>query len=545
MKRIHTHTVRSHTSYWLFVSRLFIGQLSRQKFAALILIAASAAGSFFTSTQAQTAADPVPASQISDAVEQLDGLARTIMTEVKVPGLAVAVVHRGKTVFARGYGVREIGKADPIDPDTVFQIASLSKSVAASVVAYQVGKEVIGWDDPVRRYLPWFQLQDPWIGDHVSIGDFFAHRSGLPDHAGDDLDDLGFDRRTILERLKYLPLNSFRNTYAYTNYGLTAGAEAAAAASGMDWASLSTSTIYEPLGMASTSSRFEDFMAQENRAVGHTLIDGVFKPVLQRMPDPQSPAGGVSSTINDFSRWMIMMLSQGRFEGKVIVDEDALIPAVTPEVISRHPATSRDLASFYGFGVGIRIQPSGRTMLSHSGAFILGSAANYMMLPSEELGIVIFTNGAPVGAAETLTAQFMDLVQYGEVQREWLAGYQSLFAQMNSPLGELNGKVPPADPKPSAELTRLEGLYDSNYFGPARLERRNGALVLTLGPHKQTFVLNHWDGDVFYFPVFNENMPSGSTSSLTFDISDDGTTKSFTVEFLNEFGLAVFERLEQ
>lgn len=512
---------------------------------ATAMIAMIAMGFSVTLSLAQGAAERVPAAQIDAAVEQLDDLASTILSETAIPGLAVAVVHQGKTLFAKGYGVREVGKTDPIEVDTVFQIASLSKSVSASVVAHQVGEGKLSWDDPVLQYLPWFQLQDPWITDHVTVGDLFAHRSGLPDHAGDDLEDLGFDRRTILERVKYLPLHSFRDIYAYTNYGLTAAAEAAAAASGTEWAGLSEAAIYEPLGMASTSSRFEDYMARDNRAVGHTFVDGAFKPIKQRMPDPQAPAGGVSSTVSDFSRWMIMILSQGEFEGKTIIDDEALLPAITPEIISRHPNTPIDLAGFYGYGVGVAIRPSGRTMLSHSGAFVLGAATNYMMLPSEELGIVVFTNAAPIGAAESLTAQFMDLVQYGEVKRDWLVGYQRLFAPLTAPIGEFVGQQPPANPEPSAELKMLEGSYGSQYFGAANLELQNGALVLALGPDRQTFELKHWNGSVFYFPVFNESMPSGSISALTFDMSDDGAAKSFTVEFLNEFKLGTFDRDEQ
>ncbi|MGO2133032.1 MAG: serine hydrolase [Halomonas sp.] len=485
---------------------------------------------------------PTPAEQVKAAVDQIDGLIETVMAETGVPGLAVAVVHQGKTLFSKGYGVRELGKPGPVDVDTVFQLASLSKSVSASVVAHQVGKGVVSWDDPVQQYLPWLQLQDPWVSEHVSIGDFFAHRSGLPDHAGDDLEDLGFDRQYILEHLKYLPLSAFRNTYAYTNFGMTAGAEAVAVASGVDWASLAENTLYVPLGMASTSSRFEDYWAQGNRAVGHAIIDGEFKPALQRIPDPQSPAGGVSASVTDFSRWMIMLLSQGRFEDRVIIEESALTPALTPEIISQHPATPVDRASFYGYGVNVAIQPTGQTMLSHSGAFVLGASTSYMLLPSQELGIAVFTNAAPVGAAESVTAQFMDLVQYGSVQREWLAGYQQLFAPMTAPLGELVGRQRPVSAELSVDLESLEGGYDNDYFGPARVEQDDVSLILTLGPDERTFEAKHWAGDVFYFPVFTENMPSGSLSSLIFDISDDGLVQSLTVEFLNEYGLAVFNR---
>ena len=121
--------------------------------------------------------------------------------------------------------------------------------------------------------LPWFALGDPYVTANVTVGDMFSHRSGLPDHAGDRLEDMGFDRRQVLEKLRLEPLDPFRITYQYTNFGVTAAAEAVATAAGTDWARLSNDTVYAPLGMTSTSSRFADFVARPNRAVGHMSVD--------------------------------------------------------------------------------------------------------------------------------------------------------------------------------------------------------------------------------------------------------------------------------
>lgn len=103
----------------------------------------------------------------------------------------------------------------------------------------------------------------------VTVGDMFAHRSGLHDHAGDLLEDLGYDRRQVLELLRLEPLDPFRISYNYTNFGVTAGAEAVAASAGVDWETLSSQAIYGPLGMTSTSSRFADFESAPDRAPGH------------------------------------------------------------------------------------------------------------------------------------------------------------------------------------------------------------------------------------------------------------------------------------
>ncbi|MBH0123345.1 beta-lactamase family protein, partial [Rhodococcus sp. CX] len=187
----------------------------------------------------QVAGVPIPDGQIDDAIAQLDGLAQKLLDHTGIPGMAVAVVHDGETVYAKGFGVRAAGSDEPVDADTVFQLASMSKSIGATVVAQQVGAGVVGWDDPVIEHLPTFALAEPYVTEHVTVGDLYAHRSGLPDHAGDDLEDLGYDRAQILERLRLLPLSPFRITYDYTNFGVTAAAQAVADAAGADWADLS------------------------------------------------------------------------------------------------------------------------------------------------------------------------------------------------------------------------------------------------------------------------------------------------------------------
>ena len=177
----------------------------------------------------------LPDNAVDNAVAKLDGIVADLMKSSGIPGMAVAVVHGGKTLYAKGFGVKDVNRpaddpANKVDPDTVFQLASVSKPIGATVVAHQVSQNAISWDTPVVDKLPWFALADPAATRMVTVGDLYSHRSGLPDHAGDQLEDLGYDRRYILERLRLLPLAPFRISYAYTNFGLTAAAEAVAAA---------------------------------------------------------------------------------------------------------------------------------------------------------------------------------------------------------------------------------------------------------------------------------------------------------------------------
>ncbi|MDG3014685.1 serine hydrolase [Speluncibacter jeojiensis] len=482
------------------------------------------------------AGEQIPPGQVSAAVGRIDQLADDLMASSHIPGMAVAVVHDGKVVYRKGFGVRNVDTGQKVDPDTVFQLASVSKSIAATTVAHEVGKGLVTWDTPVHQLMPQFELSDPYVTDHVTVGDLFAHRSGLPEHAGDLLEDLGDDRQQILARLKLLPLAPFRDSYAYTNFGLTAAAQGVADAAGTDWATLSQQALYGPLGMSSTSSRFADFEARPDRAAGHVLVDGRYQVSdPPRQPDAQSPAGGVSSSVDDLAKWMNMVLANGTADGKTIVPAQDLLPAISPQAVSSPPTTPDARAGFYGYGFNVGNSAAGRVVLSHSGAFDLGAGTAFTLIPSANVGIVTLTNAAPIGVPETLDAEFADLVQFGAVKQDWGALYKKAFAAMNEPTGSLAGKTPPKNPAPAGPLADYAGTYANDYYGPATVTVANDTLSLTLGPKNMTFPLTHWSGGTFVFTPPGEN-GFGQISAATFHGND------LRLEFYDKDHLGTFTR---
>ena len=487
---------------------------------------------FAADSPSTASAVSVPPGRIDAAVAQVDGLARAMMKKSGIPGMSVAIVHDGKIVFLKGYGVRNTRTKKPVDPDTVFMLASVSKSVGASVIAAEVARGTVKWTDPVAKYLPGFTLSDPWVGSHVTIGDMYAHRSGLPDHAGDILEDLGYSRAEGIARLRYYHLDPFRITYHYTNFGLTAGAEAVAHAAHTSWEQLSRERIYAPLGMTHTSSRAADYMSAKDRADLHVRQGTGFAPLYVRDADAQSPAGGVSSTARDMAKWMEFELGQGVYNGKQLVDaKDVTEPWAPRSVIGVPPAPGR--ASFYGYGMNVGYDSAGRLRLSHSGAFALGAATAYTMLPSEHLGIVVLTNAIPVGAAEALAAEFIDRAEFGKQLFDWYPMYAGAMAGMLEEHGELVGRKPPVHPTPF-DANQFVGTYQNNLYGPAMIEATNGKLSIVLGPKKMRFPLTHWTGDLFSFVP-----PGESSTGIT---AVHFTATAMTIEYLNEEGVGTFTR---
>ncbi len=281
-------------------------------------------------------AAPVPRPQVEAALTGMEAMARELTEKGAVPGLAIAVVHDDEVVYLGGFGLREMGKAETVDPDTVFQIASMSKPVSSTVVAKLVSEKLVRWDSRMVELNPRFALHDPYPTAEVTLRDLFSHRSGLPGTSGDDLEAIGYDRDAIMLRLRLVPpSSSFRAGYAYSNAGLTQAALAAAMATGKDWETVADELLFRPLGMASTSYRHSDFLARTDRAELHVKPDGAWVHLVDRVPDAQAPAGGVSSTVRDLAEWMRLELAQGAHNGDQVIHPDAIAATPRPADLAR------------------------------------------------------------------------------------------------------------------------------------------------------------------------------------------------------------------
>ncbi|CAL9395420.1 D-aminopeptidase [Streptomyces sp. enrichment culture] len=481
---------------------------------------------------------PPPEPQLSDraverAVSRLPQFVEDAMRTTGVPGVSVAVVHDDKVLYAKGFGVRRVGQSGAVGPDTVFQIASVSKPVSSTVVAGTLG-DPDEWDR--RTELPGFALKDPWVTGHVSTADLFSHRSGLPDHAGDLLEDLGYDQRYILDRMRLEPLTPFRASYAYTNFGLTAAAEAVARARGTTWQKLSEDVLFKPAGMTRTSTEFAAFAAEPDRAATHVRNpDGTWSARYVRDPDAQAPAGGVSSTARDMARWVRLQLGDGVLDGKRIVPAAPLRRTHLPHVVSQAENAAGG-TSFYGLGWNVSYDDRGRLRLSHTGAFDLGANTNVTMLPLERLGIVVLTNGAPVGVADAIAFDFFDTAEHGRPTTAWLPLFAELYAQADgADRPETDYSRPPADAKPAKAAGAYTGTYESPYYGRLTVtEAPGGGLVLSLGPKPLRFPLAHYDGDTFSYETAGEN-----AVGRTGVVFGDGTVR---IEYLDEGGMGTFSR---
>jgi CubicO group peptidase (beta-lactamase class C family) len=466
------------------------------------------------------------------------------MRQTGVPGVAIVIVHRDEVVYLKGFGVRKIGADARVDADTLFQLASVSKPIATTALAALVGEGRLSWDDPVIKHFPQFQMSDPWVTREVTLRDFLCHRSGLPAFAGDLLEDLGYERRDILARLRFItPATSFRSGYAYTNFGFTAAAEAGARAAGKEWEDLVADKVYRPLGMKSTSSRFADFARAENRAVLHVREGERMVAKYVRQPDAQSPAGGVSTSARDLAQWMRLQLADGKFEGKQLIPAAALGETHRPHMVTGFNPATFGKAGFYALGWGVTYDDDGLVYLKHSGAFSLGVRTEVALLPKENLGIAVLANAFPTGLPEGLSASFFDLYLHGKLGKDHVSFTEKMFLeamkQMEGPHRDYSKR--PARPSPALPAARYAGQYRNDLFGTVEVVANGDNLRVVVGPKKTTFTLKHWDRDVFTYEPAGES--ATGTSAAVFRIGGDGHADQLLMESLNDYQSGTFARV--
>jgi CubicO group peptidase (beta-lactamase class C family) len=433
---------------------------------------------------------------------QFDAQAEDIFTRSQVPGAAVAVIAGDGAVYVRCFGVREVGKPEKVDKDTVFQLASVSTSFTTTMLAALVTAREIGWDDSVEKYWPGFALWDPWVSRHVTFRDLTAQRSGLPGYAGDELEQFGYGRLEILRRLRYLePVAGFRAAYAYQNALPTAAAEGASRATGDSWAKLVRTRVLAPLGMDATVLSYRDYLDAPDRSGSHTLVNGTMQAGTPADDDVFAPAGGVSSTIADLVPYLRMQLNGGALAGVRVAADKALAATHTATTV-----TGDDEAGPTAYALGWETYGYlGRRVVQHGGDLGAGVSTMISMVPADGVGIVVLTNAFPEGQALTtaLTKTLHDLYIEGQPQEDWLTEQQLLQDKLKGSILDPHEHLPQQPPpaaSPPREKAAYEGAFANDYYGRVTVSRGPGSgLSVRLG-RGATLRYVPWDGDTWRQP---------------------------------------------
>lgn len=335
-------------------------------------------------------------------------------------GLAVAVVRDGHVQLMRTYGVREVGGTEPVDRNTLFRIASLSKGFAATLAALEAKDGRFSWRDAIAPSLPQFKLRDEKATQAVTIEDILSHRVGLPAFAYDDLLERGVAPLDILTRYALLkPACQPGQCFAYQNTTFNMIASVIERATGEPYADRLRKRIFEPLGMRTASLGLDALKAGGDWARPHVFERGAWKQVAVKAPYYLLPAAaGVNASIDDMAAWLI---AQTGARPEVIPPD--VLDQLRTERISTITETRRARAlsmpvTHSAYGLGWRVETyAGNELVTHSGS-VEGYLAYIAILPKKRSGIVILSNTRASRVSKILPT-WLDY-ELGLAKTDWL-----------------------------------------------------------------------------------------------------------------------------
>lgn len=369
-------------------------------------------------------------------VQQFEAMAQQLVAGQRVPGLAMAIVHNGRVVSARGYGITDVDAAEPVDAHTVFRLASLSKSFAGTMAGLLVNDGTLRWDSKLTQYLPNFQLKDPGAAQQITVADLLSHRVGLTHNTYDRDLEAYVDYRTLTQKLANAPMQCQPGScYAYQNIAFSLIGDIVFAATGDFYGQEVQRRIFKPLGMNDASLGLEGIQASSRWARPHVRARGGWTSVTPKSTYYQVlPAAGVNASASDMAQWL---LAQTGHRPDVLPApllatlHQSLVD--TPEQ-TRGSAWRRQRVNSAGYALGWRVYDyAGNRLVFHGGA-VQGYRGVVAMLPDRDLGIAMMWNGEsslPSGLLPTMLDRALGLPEQRWLDVEFET--PSLFAEDTTP----------------------------------------------------------------------------------------------------------------
>ena len=480
----------------------------------LLLIAASGFGQEKTS---------------AELYEGFDAFVEETMGQWNVPGLAIAVVRDGEVLLLKGYGKRDVGDDLPVTPKTLFAIGSTTKAFTSLALGMLVEEGKLAWDEPVRSFLPEFELMDETATLQATPLDLVNHRIGLPRHDAVWYNS-GYSRDQLVRRLKYLEPNAgLRERFQYNNLMFMTAGYLVGQISGGTWEDFVLDRIFIPIGMSNSIFGPPEDWSVETASPYEPEGDGI-KKVPHYDDWAVGPAGSIYSSAEDMSRWLLFHLGDGKVGEREIVSKTILDMMHTPQFAVPYAGTKELPLTTYGMGWVIEIY-RGHKYVWHNGG-IDGFYAYIGFLPFEQDGVVILTNLAGHRASEIISRRIFDRLA-GLDDYDWSSYFLERRDRGDDSEEEDSGRK--TGTSPSHELADYAGTFSHPAYQEVKIAHDEG--VLTAEFHGEKATLEHYHYDVFAGDF------EGTELKLTFGMNDLGDINRLSIPLQRGVDPIVFERI--
>jgi CubicO group peptidase (beta-lactamase class C family) len=423
---------------------------------------------------------------------EVDVLVERTLKTFAVPGIAVGIIKDGKLVLAKGYGVTNIKTGKKVDANTLFGIASNSKSFTTAAIAMLVDEGKINWDDKVTKYLPDFKMYNDYVTNEFTIRDLLTHRSGLGLGAGDLMiwpDGHDFTPKDIIKNIQYLkPVSAFRTKYDYDNLLYVIAGEMIEQVSGKSWCDFVEERMMKPLHMDSSAASWSRLKDTTNTIVPHVPTNGKLEVIPRYTNHIFDAAAGIYSSVNDLSKWLILQMNNGKYEGnQQLFSEKQHDEMWKPQTIMPVPNTKPYKTLFRNYGLGWRLEDiNGHLQVSHTGG-LDGIVTQTIMIPEIQLGIIVLTNqqsgSAFMAISNTIKDRYLGISNPDHVLA-LNADLQKREGDADKITDEVWATVA-KNAKEKINTSNYTGTYKDPWFGTVFIQERKGKLYFVSNRSKR------------------------------------------------------------
>jgi CubicO group peptidase (beta-lactamase class C family) len=448
---------------------------------------------------------------LDSAVERLFALDLT-------PGMTIAAVRGADVVFARGLGVLDVETRRPVTTDSIFYIASTTKSLTAFAAALLHHSKTIDLDGSLATYFPGLTLKPPLSAADITVRDLLTHTHGISNagpitlrtaHTGDHSPAL------LLRLLSEYDPASRGRAFAYGNLGYNVAGMALEARLGKSWQEIVSDLVLRPLEMKDTSA----YISRADRArlaLPHAAAGAGYRQLRSKADSTMHAAGGHVTTARDLTRWIEAHLNRGRVDGRQVFPA-----AVVAETHRQHAAQDRMFNAFHrhGWGLGWDLGTyDGDTLVHRFGGFP-GFRSHVSFMPDRGVGVIVLTNAGGAGStlADAVATSVYDiLLAKPELQRrldsavaETRASADRLREQQTRDLAERSAR--------RQALPRLLGTYAGSYYNEAA-----GCLELQVARDRLRAKMGVAEGDI--------DVTDGPMNRVEVDLTGGPTVMTFAIE---------------
>jgi CubicO group peptidase (beta-lactamase class C family) len=378
-------------------------------------------------------------------------------------GLSVAVIDNNETVYAEGFGYRDVANKLPVDAQTLFGIGSCTKAFTAAVLGRLQADRKLSFTDKPSKYVDQLSFFSEAMNDSIQIEHLLTHSTGLGSQSSESTAII-FETpnaRDLIPRIKYLrPAIGVGKELMYNNLMYTVAGMVGEDITGVPWEENIETMLFHPIGMKRTYADYKSAVNQPNFSYGYAVDSIIPARVLPEVLTTRAPAGSIFSSANDMSLWVQTWMNNGEVKGKQVLPKAYTTNAVSEKMLwPSNPSDTTAIATYYGYG-WLNTIDNGYKRVEHSGG-VSGYGSNVVFFPDENLGVVVLTNQTASSLASAVTDEIINRL-LPKIEKETHEVNHSLVHTIlpeDTPT-TLNVTLPP-----SHDLSAFVGVYSHPGFG--------------------------------------------------------------------------------